>query len=29
LWIKVSSCCSSFIFCAGIVFLSSMLVPKR
>jgi len=29
LWLKVSSCCSSFIFCAGIVFLSSMLVPKR
>lgn len=29
LWLKVSSCCSSFIYCAGIVFLSSMLVPKR
>jgi len=29
LWVKVSSCCSSFIYCAGIVFLSSMLVPKR
>ena len=29
LWVKVCSCCSSFIYCAGIVFLSSMLVPKR
>ena len=29
LWLKVSSCCSSLIYCAGIVFLSSMLVPKR
>ena len=29
LWVKVSSCCSSFIYCAGIVFLSSMLVPKK
>jgi hypothetical protein len=29
LWLKVSSCCSSFIYCAGIVFLSSMLVPKK
>lgn len=29
LWLKISSCCSSFIFCAGIVFLSSMLVPKK
>jgi hypothetical protein len=29
LWVQVSSCCSSFIYCAGIVFLSSMLVPKR
>jgi hypothetical protein len=28
-WINASSCCSSFIYCAGIVFLSSMLVPKR
>jgi hypothetical protein len=28
-WVQVSSCCSSFIYCAGIVFLSSMLVPKR
>jgi hypothetical protein len=28
-WVQVSSCCSSLIFCAGIVFLSSMLVPKR
>ena len=29
LWLKVSSCCSSLVYCAGIVFLSSMLVPKR
>ena len=29
LWVKVSSCCSSLVYCAGIVFLSSMLVPKR
>ena len=29
LWLKVSSCCSSLIYCAGIVFLSSMIVPKR
>ena len=29
LWLKVSSCCSSLIYCAGIVFLSSMLVPKK
>jgi hypothetical protein len=28
-WVQISSCCSSFIYCAGIVFLSSMLVPKR
>ena len=28
-WVKASSCCSSLIYCAGIVFLSSMLVPKR
>jgi hypothetical protein len=29
LFFNLSSCCSSFIYCAGIVFLSSMLVPKR
>lgn len=29
LWIKISSCMSSLVYCAGIVFLSSMLVPKR
>jgi hypothetical protein len=29
LWVKVSSCCSSLIYCAGIVFLSSMLVPAK
>jgi hypothetical protein len=29
LWVKVSSCCSSLVYCAGIVFLSSMLVPKK
>jgi hypothetical protein len=29
LFFNLSSCCSSFVFCAGLVFLSSMLVPKR
>lgn len=29
LWLKVSSCCSSLVYCAGIVFLSSMLVPRK
>jgi hypothetical protein len=28
-WVKASSCCSSFVYCAGLVFLASMLVPKR
>lgn len=26
---NISSCCSSFVYCAGLVFLASMLVPKR
>lgn len=29
LWVKFSLCCSSFVYCAGIAFLASMLVPKR
>ena len=29
LWLKVSSCCSSLVYCAGIVFLSSMLAPRK
>lgn len=26
---NISSCCSSFVYCAGLVFLASMIVPKR
>lgn len=29
LWLKVASCCSSLVYCAGIVFLSSMMVPRK